>query len=56
MGNTNHKNKPKEDDSVFSKNHSKDIKYRIRKTEEKEAEEEINEFVKRKDGPFDRVS
>jgi hypothetical protein len=41
------KDKPEEklkDDSVFSKNHSKSVKYRIRKQQEKEADDAIKEY------------
>lgn len=56
MGNTNHKDKQKDsDDSVFSKNHSKSVKYRERKAEEKEAEKEINDYLKDNPGKSDRV-
>lgn len=45
---TNTKKKPlsrkKENDSGLSLNHSKDVKYRKRVQEEKEAEQEIKEY------------
>jgi hypothetical protein len=39
----NSKNK-KEDDSVFSKNHSQSVRYRLRQQQEQEAEEAIREY------------
>lgn len=36
--------KRKEDDSLLSKNHAKNIKYRLRVQEEQEAEEEIKDY------------
>ena len=33
-----------DDDSVFSKNNGKSVKYRIRKQEEKEAVQELKEY------------
>lgn len=46
MGNWKIKNNRNEDDSVFSKNHSKSVRYRIRQQQEQEAEDEIKEFEK----------
>lgn len=38
------------DDSVFSKNHSKSVKYRLRVQQEHEAEDEIREYKDTDDG------
>ena len=47
MTNTKKKtlSRKKENDSGLSLNHSKDVKYRKRVQEEKEAEEEIKDYV-----------
>jgi hypothetical protein len=47
----NHKNKQRKslDDSVFSKNHTRNVRYRVRIQEEVEAEREIDSFIKRQD-------
>ena len=44
-----------EDTSGLSKNNGKDVKYRIRKQEEKESKEEIDEFITEKQSGTDRV-
>jgi hypothetical protein len=45
MGNTQPK-KNKEDDSGLSKNNGKSVRYRVRKQQEQEADQEIYEFKK----------
>lgn len=42
-------NKRNDDDSVFSKNHSKSVRYRLRQQQEQEAENEIKEYDYDKD-------
>lgn len=49
MGNSK-KKMNKTDDSGLSKNHSKDVKYRIRIQEEHEAEQEIKEYEQSESG------
>lgn len=49
------KDKPDEklrDESVFSKNHSKSVRYRIRRQEEKEADYEIKEYEEDYNGSY----
>lgn len=45
----NHKNRQRrsQDDSVFSRNHHRNVRYRERVQQEKEAESEIKEFKKK---------
>lgn len=51
MGKSEKKTKKKgiDDDSVFSKNHHRNIKYRKRLQDDKEREQELKEFIKRKE-------
>jgi len=45
----NHKNKQRksQDSGVFSKNHTRNVRYRVRIQEEVEATKEIDSFIKR---------
>lgn len=47
----NHKNKQRrsQDDNAFSKNHTRNVRYRVRIQEEAEAAKEIDSFIKRQD-------
>lgn len=44
MSKTEKDKKNRENDSVFSKNHSKNVRYRLRRQQEQEAEQEVKEY------------
>lgn len=56
MSKTEKDKKSYENDSVFSKNHSKSIKYRLRVQQDHEAEEEVQEYLERVDENSSNVS